>query len=59
VETKQIASFVVRFQLSGEQHKNGEKQWRIKVTHVQKDQEQLFASIEEAMVYMKEKAENA
>lgn len=59
METKQIASFVVRFQLSGEQHEYGEKQWRIKVTHVQKDQEQLFGSIEEAMVYMKEKAENA
>jgi hypothetical protein len=59
VESKQIASFVVRFQLAGDQRENEKKQWRIKVTHVQKDQEQLFESIEEAMAYMKVKAENS
>ena len=59
MESKQIASFVVRFQLAGGQHDKGKKQWRIKVTHVQKDQEQLFESIEEAMAYMKVKAENS
>jgi hypothetical protein len=59
MESKQIASFVVRFQLSGEQHETEKKQWRIKVTHVQKDQEQLFETIEEAMIYMRAKVENS
>lgn len=59
METKQIVSFVVRFQLAGDQTEAGKKRWRIKVTHVQKDQEQLFETIEEAMVYMKIKAENS
>ncbi|WML54517.1 hypothetical protein RCG17_07895 [Neobacillus sp. PS3-12] len=59
MESKQIASFVVRFQLAGDQCEKEKKQWRIKVTHVQKDQEQLFESIEAAMAYMKVKAENS
>lgn len=59
METMHIASFVVRFQLSGEQKEIGEKLWRIKVTHVQNERETLFESIEDAMFYMKELVENS
>lgn len=59
METKQTASFVVRFQLAFVLKETGKKAWRIKVTHVQKEQETLFDSIEEAMVYMKGIAENS
>jgi Lhr-like helicase len=58
VELKQIASFVVRFQLAAVEKETGNKQWRIKVTHVQEDRETLFGSIEEAMAFMKEIAED-
>jgi hypothetical protein len=54
VDTKQIASFVVRFQLAAIEKETGKKQWRIKVTHVQDDLETLFESIEDAVVFMKE-----
>jgi len=53
----QITSFVVRFQLTAVEKEAGRKQWRIKVTHVQEDRETLFESIEEAMEFMKEMAE--
>jgi hypothetical protein len=55
METMQIASFIVRFQLTEFNEEPIEKRWRIKVTHVQEDYENLFDSIEEAMLYMKEK----
>ena len=58
VDVKQIASFVVRFQLAAIEKETGNKQWRIKVTHVQEDLETLFDSIEEAVVFMKEIAED-
>jgi Lhr-like helicase len=58
VDAKQIASFVVRFQLAAIEKETGNKQWRIKVTHVQEDLETLFDSIEEAVVFMKEIAED-
>ena len=48
MELKQIASFVVRFQLAAVEKETGKKQWRIKVTHVQEEKETLFESIEEA-----------
>jgi hypothetical protein len=54
METKQIASFIVRFQVTDSLDIN-EKRWRIKVTHVQDDEEYLFDSLEEAMFFMKEK----
>jgi len=53
----QITSFVVRFQLTAVEKEADRKQWRIKVTHVQEDRETLFESIEEAMEFMKEMAE--
>lgn len=59
MKSKPIVSFVVRFQLAGDQQVVEKRRWRIKVTHVQKDQETLFESIEEAMVYMKRLADNS
>lgn len=59
MELNQIASFVVRFQLAAFEQETGEKQWRIKVTHVQEDRETLFESIEEALIFMKAMAEKA
>lgn len=57
MELKQIASFVVRFQLAAIEKETGEKQWRIKVTHVQLEEETLFESMDEAFDYMKKIAE--
>jgi hypothetical protein len=59
VDAKQIASFVVRFQLAAIEKETGKKQWRIKVTHVQEDLETLFESIDDAVVFMKEIAEES
>jgi hypothetical protein len=59
VEINQIASFVVRFQLAAVEKESGRKHWRIKVTHVQEDRETLFESIEDAMEFMQEMAEEA
>ena len=58
MEQKQIASFVVRFQLAGFEKDSGNKQWRIKVTHVQNERETLFESVEDAFLYMREIAED-
>jgi hypothetical protein len=54
----QIASFVVRFQLAAVEEGTGNKQWRIKVTHVQEERETLFESIEEATAFMKSMVED-
>ncbi|WP_160724367.1 hypothetical protein [Bacillus sp. USDA818B3_A] len=51
---KQIASFVVRFQLEGVEEDSGKKQWRIKITYVQEERETLFEKIEDALEYMKD-----
>jgi len=59
MELMPIVSFVVRFQLAGEEQGMGKKQWRIKVTHVQNEQEFLFESFEEAMAYIGEVVENS
>jgi hypothetical protein len=53
MESLQIASFVVRFQLAAVEKETGKKQWRIKVTHVQEERETLFETIEEATAFMK------
>ncbi|MDQ0153818.1 hypothetical protein [Robertmurraya andreesenii] len=53
MEQNQIASFIVRFHLADIDMESNRKSWRIKVTHVQKDEETLFESIEEATVFMK------
>ncbi|MEW9052800.1 MAG: hypothetical protein AB2392_16685 [Neobacillus sp.] len=59
MESIQIASFVVRFQLAALEKDTGEKQWRIKVTHVQEDRETLFNTIEEACIFMKKMADES
>ncbi|WP_442599594.1 hypothetical protein [Neobacillus sp. D3-1R] len=59
METRQISSFIVRFQLTDRIEETNEKQWRIKVTHVQEDDENLFESIEDAMVFMKKVVEDS
>ncbi|CAM3786872.1 hypothetical protein [Cytobacillus oceanisediminis] len=53
METKQIASFIVRFHLAETDERTGEKKWRIKVTHVQDEKVNLFETMEEAMGFMK------
>ncbi|MFB6465262.1 hypothetical protein ACE38V_00445 [Cytobacillus sp. Hz8] len=48
-----IASFVLRFHLAEIDKVSDKKLWRIRVNHVQCEEETLFESIEEAMNYMK------
>ncbi|MDQ1001091.1 hypothetical protein QFZ28_001491 [Neobacillus niacini] len=59
MESLQIASFVVRFQLAAVEKETGKKQWRIKVTHVQEERETLFETIEEATAFMKSRVEDS
>ncbi|NYE03912.1 hypothetical protein F4694_000631 [Bacillus niacini] len=59
MESLQIASFVVRFQLAAVEKETGKKQWRIKVTHVQEERETLFETIEEATAFMKSMVEDS
>ncbi|CAG9607354.1 hypothetical protein [Pseudoneobacillus rhizosphaerae] len=58
MESKQISSFIVRFQVTDFNEESNEKQWRIKVTHVQEDNENLFNTIEDAMQFMKKRVED-
>lgn len=53
MEQSQIASFVIRFHLAEVDKETNKKNWRIKVTHVQKDEETLFETIEDATHFMK------
>ncbi|MFB3161388.1 hypothetical protein P5G62_026725 [Neobacillus sp. 179-C4.2 HS] len=59
MESIQIASFVVRFQLAAVEKETGKKQWRIKVTHVQEERETLFETIEEATAFMMSMVEDS
>lgn len=59
MESLQIASFVVRFQLAAVEKETGRKQWRIKVTHVQEERETLFETIEEATAFMMSMVEDS
>lgn len=59
MDTKQITSFIVRFQLTDRIEETKEKQWRIKVTHVQDEHENLFESIDDAMIFMKKMVEDS
>ncbi|MCM3662951.1 hypothetical protein M3204_00950 [Mesobacillus subterraneus] len=52
--TKQVTSFVLRFQLADIETDSGTKCWRVKVTHVQEEKEALFDSVESAMEFIKE-----
>ena len=54
METKQVTSFVLRFQLTDIEMDSGKKYWRVKVTHVQEEKEAVFDSVESAMDYIKE-----
>lgn len=58
VDLIQITSFVVRFQLAAVDKETGEKQWRIKVTHVQENRETLFKAIDDAVIFMKKIADD-
>ncbi len=49
-----LASFIVRFHLASSVLETGEKKWRIKVTYVQAGNEATFATIDEAMSFMKQ-----
>ncbi|MFJ5763428.1 hypothetical protein ACIQAA_30815 [Neobacillus sp. NPDC093182] len=59
MESLQIASFVVRFQLAAVEKETGKKQWRIKVTHVQEERETLFETIEQATAFMMSMVEDS
>ncbi|MBS8262996.1 hypothetical protein DYI25_00940 [Mesobacillus boroniphilus] len=54
METKQVTSFVLRFQLADIEMDSGRKYWRVKVTHVQEEKEAVFDSVESAMEFIKE-----
>lgn len=54
METKQVTSFVLRFQLADIEMDSGRKYWRVKVTYVQEEKEAVFDSVESAMEYIKE-----
>ncbi|MCM3573242.1 hypothetical protein M3172_08550 [Mesobacillus subterraneus] len=54
METKQVTSFVLRFQLTDIEMDSGRKYWRVKVTHVQEEKEAVFDSLESAMKFIKE-----
>ena len=54
METKQVTSFVLRFQLADIELGSGRKYWRVKVTHVQEEKEAVFDSVESAMEFIKE-----
>ncbi|MBT2694363.1 hypothetical protein [Bacillus sp. ISL-55] len=53
METKQVTSFVLRFQLADIEMDSGTKYWRVKVTYVQEEKEAMFDSIESAMEFIK------
>ncbi|WLR53918.1 hypothetical protein LC048_15590 [Mesobacillus subterraneus] len=54
METKQVTSFVLRFQLADIEMDSGRKYWRVKVTYVQAEKEAVFDSVESAMAFIKE-----
>jgi hypothetical protein len=54
METKQVTSFVLRFQLTDIEMDSGRNYWRVKVTHVQEEKEAVFDSVESAMEFIKE-----
>ncbi|MBT2684295.1 hypothetical protein [Bacillus sp. ISL-37] len=54
METKQVTSFVLRFQLADIEMDSGRKYWRVKVTYVQEEKEAVFDSVESAMEFIKE-----
>jgi hypothetical protein len=53
MEQAQIASFVIRCHPTDVDKATNQQKWRIKVTHVQRDEETLFETIEEATLFMK------
>lgn len=53
MEPTQVASFIIRFQLTDVDKSTNKKSWRIKVTHVQEDDETFFESIEDVTIFMK------
>ena len=53
-----ITSFIVRCHVIESRQEGGEKGFRIKLTHVQGENELSFDSFEEAMNYMKQTVES-
>ncbi|MFC0211433.1 hypothetical protein ACFFK0_03040 [Paenibacillus chartarius] len=58
LESGQVVSFVLRFSPSPSpapaEADAEDRQWRIRITHVQEQEETMFVSVEEAFRYMKE-----
>ncbi|MBM4763523.1 hypothetical protein [Bacillus sp. B15-48] len=53
MEQEHLASFIIRFHLVGMDEATHKKRWRIKVTNVQANNDTLFETIEDAMLYLK------
>ena len=53
-----ITSFIVRCHVIEYHHEGGKRDYRIKLTHVQGENELSFDSFEEAMDYMKQTVES-
>lgn len=48
-----VSSFVLRFSSIGDEEQSREKHWRIKVTHVQGEDEASVSTMEEAVNFMR------
>jgi hypothetical protein len=53
-DNQQVTSFVVRFSPMGQEDIQESKRWRIRVTHVQGQEETTIASMEELCEYMEQ-----
>ncbi|WP_078548280.1 hypothetical protein [Litchfieldia alkalitelluris] len=52
-----ITSFIVRCSLLETDQRTNDKKWRVKVSHVQGEEEVVVNDLEEALFYMKRKIE--
>ncbi|WP_246938678.1 hypothetical protein [Bacillus pinisoli] len=52
-DTQQISSFVIRCNCIEVQEVTGKKLWRIKIKHVQGEEEISVQSLEDMLIYMK------
>jgi hypothetical protein len=51
LEPQPVTSFVLRFSPAAE-NGEGDRRWRIRITHVQEQEEVFVGSMEEAVAYM-------
>ncbi|MFJ8247159.1 hypothetical protein [Peribacillus asahii] len=49
-----IVSFIFRFHLANTETLTEEKQWRIKVTHIQDDNEMTFENLDDAVNFVRQ-----